>query len=124
MLTVLQAGIIPRALGPKTYGDYNFLINFFSQFVQFLEMRSSNFLYNSLSVTRRERNTAAFYLWIVLAVSFATVAITLLAIGLGAHSALWPGQDGLLIFLCALLSLLFWHAELLAKVCDALGFTV
>src|SRR5262249_60483452 len=49
LLSFFQAGLVSRALGPRNYGDYNFLINSFNQFIAFLEMRSATFLYTSIS---------------------------------------------------------------------------
>jgi O-antigen/teichoic acid export membrane protein len=124
LLSFFQAGLVSRALGPRTYGDYNFLTNFFNQFVAFLEMRSSTFLYTSVSSKRTNTGVAAFYVYLALGVSVVAVLFPIVAVALGWQRAIWPGQESLVIILVAILALAFWYAEVLAKLCDALGVTV
>ena len=45
---VLEA-VLPRALGPAAYGNYNFSTTLFQNFTNFLDMGTSTCLYTSLS---------------------------------------------------------------------------
>jgi len=124
LASFFQAGLVSRALGPRSYGDYSFLINFFNQFVGFLEMRSATFLYTSISRDRARMAIAAVYFFVALAISLVTVLFPLASIALGVQNAIWPDQNGLIIILVSLLALVLWYTDLLAKICDALGVTV
>src|SRR6185503_18435162 len=105
VLSFFQAGLVSRALGPRSYGDYNFLIYFFNQFVAFLEMRSSTFLYTSISRNRARTVIAAVYFYVAIVISLVTVLFPLASIALGVQSTIWPDQNGLIIILVALLAL-------------------
>jgi O-antigen/teichoic acid export membrane protein len=124
LASFFQAGLVSRALGPRSYGDYNFLINFFNQFVAFLEMRSATFLYTSISRDRARTAIAAVYFYVALAISLVTVVFPLASIVLGWQNAIWPDQNALIIILLSALALVLWYTDLFAKICDALGVTV
>ena len=124
LVSFFQAGLVSRALGPRTYGDLNFLTSFFNQFVAFLEMRSSTFLYTSLSRNRTNTGVAAFYVYLALGVSAVTLLFPLAAIALGWHPLVWPDQSALAVILVAFVALVLWYADVAGKICDALGLTV
>jgi O-antigen/teichoic acid export membrane protein len=124
LLSFFQAGLVSRALGPRSYGDYNFLINFFNQFVAFLEMRSSTFLYTSLSRDRAKTAVVAVYFFVALAISVVTVLFPVGIIAFGVQNAIWPDQNAVLIVVASFVALIIWYTDLFAKTCDALGITV
>ena len=62
---VTQA-IIPRGLGPQAYGDFNFLTNFFSQVMGFLDMGTSIGFYTKLSQRPHETALVSFYFYFLL----------------------------------------------------------
>ena len=124
LLSFFEAGLVSRALGPRTYGDYNFLVNFFNQFVAFLEMRSATFLYTSFSKNRAQTTIVAVYFYVAVAISAVTLLVPLAAIAAGAGNAVWPGQNAALIVLIAVVVLTLWYADVFAKICDAIGVTV
>jgi O-antigen/teichoic acid export membrane protein len=123
-LSFFQAGFVSRALGPRSYGDYNFLMNFFNQFVAFLEMRSSTFLYTSLSRDRAKIGVVAVYSYVALAISAIMLLFPASTIALGVQNAIWPDQNAVLIVLVSSVALIAWYADLFGKICDALGVTV
>ena len=45
---ILEA-VLPRALGPAAYGNYNFITSLFQNFTNFLDMGTSTCLYTTLS---------------------------------------------------------------------------
>jgi len=124
LLSFFQAGIVSRALGPGTYGDYNFLTNAFNQFIAFLEMRSSTFLYTSVSSRRENRHIVGVYARLAIAISAIAVFFPIIVRTLGLQTLIWPGQNGTVIVVVAIVCLTLWYADLLAKLCDALGLTV
>ncbi|HPP09193.1 MAG TPA: oligosaccharide flippase family protein, partial [bacterium] len=66
---LITMGIIPRALGPKAFGDFNFLTNFFNQVVNFLDMGSSTAFFTKISQRQKESSLFAFYLWFTVLVT-------------------------------------------------------
>lgn len=124
LLAFLQSVIVSRALGPRSYGNYNFLAAFFNQFVGFLDMRSSTYLYTSVSSNRGRTGIVRFYFYLALAISLLTLLVPAAAAALGVQNLLWPDQDIAIVFLLAAVGLALWYADLLGKLCDALGLTV
>lgn len=124
LLAFFQASIVSRALGPRDYGNYSFLINFFNQFVAFLDMRSSTWLYTSVAGKRDRQRLVRFYAWIAAAISLVAIVTPLLAVALNQTALLWPGQREGVVIVVSLLALTFWYSDLLAKLCDAAGLTV
>ena len=123
-LTFFQASLVSRAFGPRTYGDYNLLINFFGQFVAFVEMRSSTFLYTSISRNRTGTRVVAVYFYVALAIAVVVVLFPLFAIAVGARNAIWPDQNALTIIAVSIVSVVVWYTDLLSKICDAVGATL
>ena len=124
LASFFQAGLVSRALGPHSYGDYNFLINFFNQFVAFLEMRSATLLYTSISRDRARTAIVSVYFYVALAITLVTLSFPFTTFAFRVQNAVWPGQNTLIIILASLLALVLWYSDLFAKICDALGITV
>ena len=61
--------ILPRALGPRMYGNYSFATNLFQQLSGFLDMGTSTCFYNALSRRQNETGLIGFYFRISLLVA-------------------------------------------------------
>lgn len=116
--------ILPRALGPRMYGNYSFATNLFQQLFGFLDMGTSTCFYNALSRRQGETGLIAFYA----RVSLLVLGISLLA----ALCMLIPEVGGLLMPdvplwlapLAALWAFLTWWGRVLRSMNDAVGATV
>lgn len=116
--------VVPRSLGPKAYGDYNFLTNFFSQITGFLDMGTSMGFYTKLSQRPRESELVAFYLYFTLAAFVLTALFLVASTTTTLHVMLWPGQGSFLVYLAAIWSFLSWLVMILSRMADAYGLTV
>lgn len=123
MYLVMEA-ILPRALGPKVYGDFNFATSVFTQFAGFLDMGTSTCFYNALSRRQQEYGLVAFY---------GRVSLIVLLITLGAGALLlFPTFGDLLLPnvplwygpMAALFGFLLWGTRVVRSMNDALGLTV
>src|SRR3990172_9994763 len=61
IIGIISFCIVPRALGPKYFGDYSFLTNVYTQVINFLDMRASTCLYVKLSQNKEDRYIIPFY---------------------------------------------------------------
>lgn len=123
-ISLITQAIIPRGLGPKTYGDFNFLTNFFNQVIGFFDMGSSIGFYTKLSQRQKESKLVSFYFYfigVVASLIIVFVGITHLA---NIYIKLWPGQRLLYIYLAALLALIIWIISIMNEITDAYGLTV
>lgn len=116
--------ILPRALGPKAYGDYSFATNMFQQFTGFLDMGTSTCFYNALSRRQQEFGLVSFYL----RATALMLVVTMLSSGLAFVPVLgdWllPGVPAWIVPLAALWAFLTWWGRVLRSMNDALGVTV
>jgi O-antigen/teichoic acid export membrane protein len=124
IIYVISQAIIPRGLGPKAYGDFNFLSNFFNQIVGFLDMGTSVGFYTKLSQRQKEFGLISFYLYFTGIISLCVIGFVLCMFSTPIHSWLWPAQEMLYIYMAALWGILTWVAQVFNKMADAYGVTV
>lgn len=116
--------IIPRGLGPKAYGDFNFLSGFFIEVTAFLDMGTSVGFYTKLSHRQRDRGLVYFYMYFTIAASLAVVGFVFLTQLTRTYRQLWPGQEMLYVYMAAIWGILAWVVQVLNKMADAYGETV
>lgn len=120
----INVSLVPRALGPAAYGNFEFLLSFFQQITGFIDTGTSSAFYNKLSRRNEDVGLLRVYGRFVTAVFFAIVAGITFIWWCGLESALWPEQKWEFILLAALLGYLAWVSEVLRKVVDAFGCTI
>lgn len=120
---VTQA-IIPRGLGPKLYGDFSFLTDFFSKIIGFLDMGTSTCFFNKLSQRPDDSQLTGFYFRLSGLVSLIVIIFTVAGNWSGIHTIIWPGQELQYVYLAAILAILIWVSGLFNMMADAYGITV
>lgn len=60
-VSLFTQAMIPRGLGPKAYGDFSFLSNFFTQLVGFFDAGTSIAFYMKLSQRNKDIGIITFY---------------------------------------------------------------
>lgn len=122
-ISFVTMGIIPRGLGPKAYGDFNYLNSFFAQIAQFLDMGSLGF-YTKISKRPGEHGLLLFYFYYTATYSFITLFFVFVIGGTSIKTQLWPGQVMFYVYLTLLLIILQRIVNLLSLMGDAYGLTV
>jgi O-antigen/teichoic acid export membrane protein len=120
---VTQA-IIPRGLGPQAYGDFNFLTNFFSQVMGFLDMGTSIGFYTKLSQRPNETSLVSFYFYFFLFSVITLLGAVTVASKTSVSGAIWPNQKNWFIYLAAVWAIMTWVLQVLQKITDSYGLTV
>ena len=121
---LLTQSIIPRGLGPKAYGDFSFLSNFFTQIVGFLDMGTSIGFYTKISQRQREFGLVSSYLYFTTFVSLIILLFMAFAVSTSIHTILWPEQGVFYIVLAAFWGIMTWFVRIINKMADAYGLTV
>lgn len=124
VINVVTQAIIPRGLGPKSYGDFHFLSNFFTQVVGFLDMGTSIGFYTKLSQRRQDFGIVSFYLRFVCLASFLVFVFVWCAQATGSYVTLWPDEKLFYIYLAAIWGILAWFVQIVNKMADAYAVTV
>jgi O-antigen/teichoic acid export membrane protein len=120
---VTQA-IIPRGLGPQAYGDFNFLTNFFSQVMGFLDMGTSIGFYTKLSQRPHETALVSFYFYFLLVSVITLLGGVAVATQTSLFPIIWPHQEIWFIYLAAVWAIMTWVLQLVQKMTDSYGLTV
>ena len=120
---VTQA-IIPRGLGPKAFGDFSFLNNFFSQVVSFFDAGTSIGFYTKISQRIREFKLISFYSYFILVVTVLVAIFVAVSQATVISAKLWPNQLSLYIYMAFFLAIIAWAAQILNQIVDAFGLTV
>ena len=123
-ISLVTAAIIPRGLGPKAYGDFHFLSNFFTQIAGFLDMGTSIGFYTKLSQRQRDFGLVRFYLSFTGLVSLFLIIFVGCIHVTGAYTTLLPDQLPFYIYLASAWGILTWFVQVLNKMTDAYGVTV
>ncbi|NLF43477.1 MAG: lipopolysaccharide biosynthesis protein, partial [Bacteroidales bacterium] len=123
-ISIFTQAIIPRGLGPKAYGDFNFLTNFFNQIIGFLDMGTSTAFYTKLSQRPKENGLVVFYLYFSALASGITLLFVLITHLSNSYLSIWPGQGIFYIYLAAIWGIMTWFIQVLNRMTDAYGLTV
>jgi O-antigen/teichoic acid export membrane protein len=124
LFNFINVSLIPRTLGPASYGNYEYLLNFFQQIIGFIDTGTSAAFYNKLAQRNADISLIRIYSKFVILVA---VVITLgigLAWALNLNDSIWPHQEWQYILLAAALCYLMWVQEVVRKIIDAYGCTI
>ncbi|GER94604.1 polysaccharide biosynthesis protein [hot springs metagenome] len=124
LFNVVAQAIIPRGLGPKTYGDFNFLTNFFNQVVTFLDMGTSIGFYTKLSQRPKELGLVSFYFYFMGIVSAGVLGFVAITVVTSINTSIWIEQEVLYIYMAAIWGILMWFSQILNQMIDGYGLTV
>jgi O-antigen/teichoic acid export membrane protein len=116
--------IVPRALGPSSYGDFSFLTNFFYQVVGFLNMNTSTAYYTKLSQRQHDTMLVRFYLYFTVFLGVFLCMLITFCFAIGLDPIIWPGQTGLFIIFGAIWAVMTFYAMVFSDMSDAYGLTV
>ncbi len=116
--------IVPRALGPASYGNFNFLSHFFSQLVEILDGRSTVGALVKASQRPEEKGLVVSYIYYLMVITVVVFGGIYLLIDNQLGQALWPEQEARYVYLAAAWGMLIWYHTILQRLCDAYGYTV
>ncbi|SHN68514.1 lipopolysaccharide biosynthesis protein [Desulfovibrio litoralis] len=121
---LVMEALLPRALGPASYGNFNFITAQFLQATTFLDMGSSTCLSISMSKRPYEFGLPSFYLRISFFVFLLTLGLGFLCLYPPVGVLVLPDVPLYLAPLGALWAYLTWTGRILRGMNDALGITV
>ncbi len=120
---VTQA-IIPRGLGPKSYGDFNFLTEFFNKVIGFFEMGTSSYFFTKVSQRPNDTQLLGFYSVFIGFVSFVVILFVMVLHLAKVHTILWPGQELFFVYMASIFAIFTWMSGLVTMMADAYAITV
>ncbi len=121
---LITGAIIPRALGPILYGNFNFLTTTFSKITEFIQVGFSSAYYTKLSQDLSEKGIIRFYFGFRIILSLIIIILTLLIFLFNFQSIIWPEQETKYVFMALLMALLMIFSNTTSSTIDAFGYTV
>ncbi|MDR0466968.1 MAG: oligosaccharide flippase family protein [Deltaproteobacteria bacterium] len=121
---LVMEAILPRALGPRAYGEFSFATNLFQQCMGFLDMGSSTCFYAALSRRQRELGLIGFYGRVSLVVLALCMLLSLALLHPALGERIMPHVPLWMAPLAALWAFLTWFGRVVRSVNDAFGATV
>lgn len=116
--------IVPRSLGPRSYGDYTFLTNSFTQILSFFDMGTSVGFYTMLSKRPREFGLVLYYFSFSGLVALSMLLFVIATDLSSLYNNIWPKQTLKYIYLVAGWGIITWMVQVFLKMTDAYGLTV
>lgn len=123
-INIIIAAITPRGLGPKSYGDYTFLMGFFTETKIFFDGGVSIGFYNKLSRRQHENGLISFYFRFLLLVSSLILGFVVLSQLTRIYPKLWPAQSIGYVYMAVIAVALTWFSQGADQIADALGLTI
>jgi O-antigen/teichoic acid export membrane protein len=124
VINMVTQAIIPRGLGPKAYGDFSFLSNFFTQLVSFFDMGTSVCFYTKLSQRQRDIGIITFYIGFALVASVTVSLLVFVVSFMPVSNKIWPDQLMFFVYLAAIWGIFSWFVQILNQIVDAFGMTL
>lgn len=115
--------VLPRALGPASYGNFSFATALFQNFTNFLDMGTSTCLHTSLAKRQGELSLLAFYSRFSLLMLLFCLGAGLAMHLPGAGRNIMPGVPLWMAVPSALWAYLTWAGRVARGANDALGIT-
>ncbi|MCG9900352.1 MAG: lipopolysaccharide biosynthesis protein [Hydrotalea sp.] len=123
-LTIVTIPLITRSLGPKKYGEFYFLYDFFYQLLPLFTFSTSIGFYTKLSQRQNDFGLISFYSRVIL---FACGIISVFILGsylFNLNKDIWLDQSIFFVSAAAGIALVNWINEALFQVMDANGLTI
>jgi O-antigen/teichoic acid export membrane protein len=122
-LFLVMEAVLPRALGPAAYGNFNFSTALFQNVTNFLDLGTSTCLTTTLAKRPREFGPAAFYARVAGVVPVFGLLLAACCYLPGLGEVLLPGVPLWLVFPAMLWAWLTWVGRVARGMHDALGLT-
>lgn len=124
VISLVTQSIIPRSLGPKSYGDFSYLTNVSTQIVGFFDMGTSIGFYTKISQRQKEFSLISFYITFSVILSAIVLFFVVLSHITSFDSILWSDQSVFFIYLAVIWAILNWYLQIINNLGDAYGLTV
>ena len=120
----ITAAIVPRSLGVDNYGNFNFIIDFYTRLVGFFDTGTSTCFYSKLSQRPKEVELIRFYWGLVAIASLLMIFFVTTIFMINKQGSIFIGQGSIFIWLGLLWGLLYWFNQIVQIIIDAYGLTV
>jgi O-antigen/teichoic acid export membrane protein len=123
-VNLIIALIVPRSLGPASYGNFNFLVDTSTKIVSSMDLSMASAHFNYSSKYEDSKKATTIYFYVCLAVGIILLSAITIVYYCGGIKYLWPGQKIGYIYAGACLAYLIFLAERLTHLSDSKEATI
>lgn len=116
--------IVPKALGPMSYGLFMYLQNFFNQMMGFLDIGTSSAFFVKLSANNSRKSLFVFYFIYIFGIFIFSIVFIYLLNSSNLNEYLMPNVPKNFILIGFLFSFLVWLSQVFIKISDAYAITI
>ena len=116
--------IVPKALGPVTYGQFVYLQDFFMKIISFLDMGSSIAFFTKLSARHTRKELITFYFSYSILILIILSLFVIVVKYFGYTNTLMPEIPNEYIFMGLFFGFFTWLTQIFIKISDAYALTV
>lgn len=124
IIGMVLVAIVPKALGPVSYGQFIYIQNFFTQCIGFLDAGSSIAFFTKLSARNSRKELINFYFIFSFLLLLILCSFLLFVDLVGATQLFLPDIPKEYILVGAFFSFLTWFTQIFIKIADAYALTV
>jgi len=124
LINIVIVAIVPKALGPISFGQFSYIQQFFTQFINFLDSGTSTAFFIKLSKDIKRKELLKFYFLYALSVLIITYLIIFSIDNLNYITILFPNIEIEFIYLGILFGFLVWFTRVFIYISDAYVLTV
>jgi O-antigen/teichoic acid export membrane protein len=123
-LTIIIQAIMPRGLGPESYGNFIYQTNIFQQVITFFDSGTSLAFYTGLSKNLEDRSLIKFYGGYSVISTILVLLCTSIVLLLKLDNKIFLGQEIQYVYMALFFAAITWWSEIIYKIIDAYGLTV
>ena len=124
VIGMILVAIVPKAIGPVSYGQFVYLQQFFSKIISFLDASSSIAFFTKISANNKRKELIGFYLYYTLFILLSLVFFIAFFNYFDLTKYILPEVESKYFYLALFFSFLTWFVQIATKVSDAYALTV
>lgn len=121
---IITIGIVPRALGPASYGNFHFLTGYFNRIFVFFDMVVSVCFYTRISQRNEDRDLLIYYGLLFAGIIGIVVIGVQTILANGWNDKFWPGQLPVYVRYATAWGSFLFISQIMRKIIDAYALTV
>ena len=124
LINIILVAIVPKALGPVAFGQFNYLQQFFSQLISFLDAGTSMAFFTKLSARTDRKELLIFYALFSLLILFSILFISYFILLFDYSNAVLPDIPSEYLYFGVWFGFFTWLTQVYIKISDAFALSV
>lgn len=124
LINIILVAIVPKALGPVAFGQFNYIQQFFSQMIAFLDAGTSMAFFTKLSAKTGRKELLTFYALFSIFILFILFLICYLILFFDYSNTFLPDIPIKYLYFGAWFGFMTWLTQIYIKISDAFALTI